>query len=85
MKTIPLRVRVSGSAHLEDLLAYLRRLGADARREGDAITIRRRHPVLEGEPAGQDRMELEFVLRVWARQRPGTVFELEEAVRQRRG
>jgi hypothetical protein len=79
MNGVPLRIRVSGSSRADDLLAYLRSLGADASREGDAIRIRRRHPVLEGEPAGQDRMELEFILRAWATQRPGTVFEVEEA------
>ena len=79
MNAMPLRIRVSVSARADELLAYLRGLGADARREGDAITIRRRHPVLEGEPATQDRTELEFILRAWATQRPGTVFEVEEA------
>jgi hypothetical protein len=76
---MPLRIRVSGSARADDLLAYLRSLGADARREGDAITVRRRHRVLEGEPPAQDRMELEFVLREWATHQPGTTFEVEEA------
>jgi hypothetical protein len=76
---MPLRIRVTGSARADDLLAYLRSIGADARREGDAITVRRRHRVLEGEPPMQDRVELEFVLREWATRQPGTAFEVEEA------
>jgi hypothetical protein len=76
---MPLRIRVRGSARAVDLLTYLRSVGADARREGDAITVRRRHPVIEGEPPMQDRMELEFVLREWATHRPGAAFEIEEA------
>jgi hypothetical protein len=70
---------VRGSARADDLLAYLRSLGADARREGDAITVRRRHRLLEGEPPTQDRVELEFILREWASHQPGTAFEVEEA------
>jgi len=76
---MPLRIRVSGSARADDLLTYLRSLGADARREGEAITVRRSHPVTEGEPPVQDRIELEFVLREWATHQPGTSFEVEEA------
>jgi hypothetical protein len=76
---MPLRIRVSGPARADDLLAYLRSLGADARREGEFITVIRRHRVLAGEPPFQDRMELEFVLRTWANQRPGAAFEVEEA------
>jgi hypothetical protein len=79
MNGMPLRIRVSGSARADDLLAYLRSVGADARREGDVITVRRRHRVLEGESPMQDRMELEFVLREWATHQPGTTFEVEEA------
>jgi hypothetical protein len=79
MNGMPLRIRVRGSARATDLLAYLRSVGADARCEGDAITVRRRHPVIEGEPPMQDRMELEFVLREWATHQPGTAFEIEEA------
>ncbi len=76
---MPLRIRVSGSARADDLLAYLRRLGADARLEGEAITVRRRHPPVRGEPASQDRIELEFLLRAWAGTRSGMDFEVEEA------
>lgn len=79
VSSMPLRIRVNGSAQADELLAYLHRLGADARREGEAIIVRRRHRVLEGEPAVQDRMELEFVLRTWATGRPGAAFEVEEA------
>lgn len=76
---MPLRIRVSGSACADELLAYLRRLGADARREGETITVRRHHPHVRGEPASQDRIELEFLLRAWAGNRPGTNFDVEEA------
>jgi hypothetical protein len=76
---LPLRIRVSSPARADDLLAYLRGLGADASREGDAIAVRRRHPVLAGEPPFQDRMELEFVLRIWANQQPGIDFDIEDA------
>jgi hypothetical protein len=76
---MPLRIRVRGAARADDLLAYLRSLGADARREGNAITVRRRHRLLEGEPPTQDRVELEFILREWASRQPGTAFEVEEA------
>jgi hypothetical protein len=76
---MPLRIRVCGSARADDLLAYLRSIGADARREGDAIAVTRRHPVVAGEPPRQDRMELEFVLRTWALGCPGAAFEIEEA------
>jgi hypothetical protein len=76
---MPLRIRVSGSACADELLAYLRGLGADARREGEAITVRRRHPLVLGEPASQDRIELEFLLRAWAGNCPGTNFDVEEA------
>jgi hypothetical protein len=79
MNGMPLRIRVRGSARAADLLAYLRSVGADARCEGDAITVRRRNPVIEGEPPMQDRMELEFVLREWATHQPGRAFEIEEA------
>jgi hypothetical protein len=76
---MPLRIRVSGSACADELLAYLRRLGADARREGETITVRRHHPLVQGEPASQDRIELEFLIRAWAGTRPGMNFDVEEA------
>ena len=76
---MPLRIRISDSARADDLLTFLHSLGADARREGKTVTVTRRHPVVAGEPPGQDRMELEFVLRAWASGRPGTDFEVEEA------
>jgi hypothetical protein len=77
---MPLRIRVNGHGRAADeLLAHLRGIGADARREGDAITVVRRHPVVAGEPASQDRTELEFIVREWAARRPGTDFEVEEA------
>ena len=42
--------------------------------------VRRRHPLVPGEPANQDRVELEFLLRTWASTRSCTEFEVEEAV-----
>jgi hypothetical protein len=78
---VPLRITVSSPRGAADLLAYLRDLGADARRESaKAITVRRRHAVVPGEPAHQDRLEMEFVLRAWARHRPDARYEVEEAV-----
>jgi hypothetical protein len=76
---LPLHIRVSDSSRADDLLRYLLTLGADARRHGDTIIVRRRHPVLEGEPSCQDRMELEFVLRGWPGREPGTAIEVDEA------
>ena len=77
---VPLRITVSTPRGAAELLAYLRDLGADARRESaSAITVRRRHAVVPGEPAYQDRLEMEFVLRAWARRRPEARYELEEA------
>ena len=76
---MPLRIRVSGSARADELLAYLRGLGADAHREDDAINVRRSHAPLRGEPASQERIELEFLLRTWAGAHPGTEFVIEEA------
>jgi hypothetical protein len=77
---VPLRIKVSSSAQAADLLAYLRRLGADARRDTEtAITVTRRHPVVPGEPGYQDRREMEFVLRVWAHGDSDTHYEIEEA------
>jgi hypothetical protein len=77
---VPLRIKVSSSAQATDLLAYLRSLGADARRDSEtAITVKRRHPVVPGEPGYQDRREMEFVLRVWARGERDARYEIEEA------
>jgi hypothetical protein len=76
---MPLRIRVSGCTRADELLAYLRSLGADAAREGQAVVVTRRHPRLAGEPPDQDRMELEFVVRMWATTRPDAEFEVEEA------
>jgi hypothetical protein len=77
---VPLRITVSSAARAAELLAFLRGLGADVRRESDnALTIARRHAVVPGEPSYQDRVEIEFVVRVWARQRPDAQYEVEEA------
>lgn len=78
---VPLRITVSTPRGAAELLAYLRDLGADARRESArAITVRRRHAVVRGEPAHQDRVEMEFVLRAWAQHSPNARYEVEEAV-----
>jgi hypothetical protein len=76
---LPLRVKLlSGPA--DNLLAYLRDLGADARGVGaDEIVVLRRHARLPNEPSSQDRIELDFIVRVWAREQPGAVFRIEEA------
>ena len=76
---MPLHINlISGSA--DDLLAYLRRLGADARRHGpNDIVVVRRHAPLPGEPPSQDRIELDFIVRLWARDRPESAFRIEEA------
>lgn len=77
---MPLRIKVSSSAQATDLLAYLRKLGADARRDTEtAITVTRRHAVVPGEPAYQDRLEMEFVLRTWARGDRDGHYEIEAA------
>jgi hypothetical protein len=75
---MPLRIRVPRS-HVDDLLRFVRGLGADARPEGEAVTVVGTHPVAPDEPANQDRMELEFVVSAWAREHPGRRFEIEEA------
>jgi hypothetical protein len=76
---VPLHIKLtSGSA--DDLLDYLRQLGADARRSGpDDILVVRRHARVPGEPEVQDRMEMEFIVRWWARNRPGAAFRIDEA------
>ena len=77
---MPLRIKVE-PRWVDELLEYLRSLGADARRERrNAIVVRRRHERLAGEPADQDEMELEFVVRGWAHHRPDVVlYEIERA------
>ena len=77
---MPLRIRVTGSAVADDLVAFLRELGAEARKEGANVYVTRTHRRASAEPPEQDRMELEFVVRVWASQRRGhTAFKVEEA------
>jgi hypothetical protein len=77
---VPLRITVSNAARAAELLAFLRELGADARRESDnAITVARRHAVVPGEPPYQHRVEIEFVVKAWARQRPDAQYEVAEA------
>ena len=77
---VPLRITVSNATRAKELLEFLRGLGADVRRESDnEITIARRHAVVPGEPPDQHRVEIEFVVRAWARQRPDARYEVEEA------
>jgi hypothetical protein len=77
---MPLRIKLSNAARATDLLAFLRRLGADAERDtATAITVRRRHAVVPGEPPTQDRTEIEFVVRAWASNHPDARYEVEEA------
>jgi hypothetical protein len=76
---MPLRIKVE-PRWVDELLAYLRGLGADARKERrNAIVVRRRHERLEGEPLHQDKTELEFVIRGWAHRRPEVHYEIEHA------
>ena len=80
---MPLRIKLD-SGPADDLLAYLRGLGADARGVGaNDIVVLRRHARLPNEPSSQDRIELDFVLRVWARDRPEAAFRIEEADTER--
>ena len=77
---VPLRITVSSAARAAELLAFLRELGADVRRESDnAMRVTRRHAVVPGEPPYQHRVEIEFVVRAWARQRPDAEYEVAEA------
>jgi hypothetical protein len=77
---MPLRIRVTNAAVANELSSFLQELGADVRKEGTTVVLVRRHPAVFGEPPEQDRMELEFVLRVWASQRPRpTDFQIDEA------
>lgn len=73
---MPLRIQVP-SSHADDLLRFLRGLGADARKQRGAIEVVRKHPIVPGEPAHQDRTELEFIVSTWARQHPEMDFEIE--------
>jgi hypothetical protein len=76
---MPLRIRVE-TRWVDELLSYLRSLGADVRKERhDAIVVRRTHRTLPGEPLTQDQVELEFVVRGWASDRPGVIYEIERA------
>jgi hypothetical protein len=76
---MPLRIKVE-PRWVDELLAYLRGLGADARKERrNAIVVRRRHKRLAGEPAYQDKMELEFIVRGWAHRRPDAHYRIDEA------
>ena len=76
---MPLRIKVE-PRWVDELLAYLRALGADARKEPpNAIVVRRRHKRLHGEPPHQDTTELDFVLRGWSAHRAGVDYEIERA------
>jgi hypothetical protein len=77
---MPLRITVSNASRAAELLAFLREWGGAAGRESDnAITVARRHAVVPGEPPYQHRVEIEFVVRAWARQRPDAQYQVEEA------
>ena len=77
---MPLRIKLSSSARATDLLAFLQGLGVDVHRDtATAITVRRRHAVVPGEPPTQDRTEIEFVVRAWASDHPDAQYEVEEA------
>lgn len=79
METVmPLRIRVP-ARWVDELLAYLRELGADAWKERNTIVVRRTHRRLAGEPVTQDLVELDFVLRGWANKRPGVDYEIDRA------
>jgi hypothetical protein len=77
---MPLRIRLPNSAFADDLFDFLLQVGADVRRVGHVVYVIRRHPVVAGEPPDQDRVELEFVTRLWS-ERTGAdpEFEVEEA------
>jgi hypothetical protein len=76
---MPLRITVDPAAS-DDLLAYLQRLGADAKKfRRNVIIVHRRHRRLDGEPPHQDKTELEFVVRGWAQSRPEIRYEIEAA------
>ena len=80
IRGMPLRIRVRSPAVADELYSFLEELGADVRKQGTTVILVRRHPPVFGEPPEQDRMELEFVLRVWASQRARPAdFEIVEA------
>ena len=76
---MPLRIRVQRDA-ADELLTFLRGLGADAVKE-DATTLAvdLHHTPDPGEPPDQDEIELEFVVRAWAAGRRGLDYEIERA------
>jgi hypothetical protein len=77
---MPLRIRVTNPAVADELTAFLSDLGGDARAEGASVIFTRQHPPAPGEPPEQDRMELEFLVRVWASQRSRPAeFEVDQA------
>lgn len=77
---MPLRITISSATRATELLDHLRHLGVDAHRESvNVLRVTRRHPPIHGEPGFQDRIEMEFLLRAWASERPDADFEIEEA------
>jgi hypothetical protein len=78
---MPLRVQLPDAAAAGDLLAFLRRMGADVERRGPSVYVTRRHPVVPGEPPDQDVTELTFVVRTWFATRAGQTpaFAVDEA------
>jgi hypothetical protein len=75
---VPLRVTIERGS-VNELLEFLRGLGAEVEREeGNALIVRRNHPLVAGEPPDQDEIELDFILRVWA-QRRSVQYEIQSA------
>jgi hypothetical protein len=75
---VPLRVTIERGS-VDELLAFLRGLGADVKREdGNALILRPTHQPVAGEPPDQDEIELDFILRVWARRR-SVDYEIQSA------
>ena len=66
---MPLRVTIERGS-VDELLGFLRGLGADVKREDEnALIVRPTHRPVADEPPDQDEIELDFILRVWARRR----------------
>ncbi len=70
-----LELRLSDPSLIDELAAACRRVGLDARRQGDAVVVNPPEPSAE-EPAQQARMELLFFARAWALDHAGVEVEL---------
>jgi hypothetical protein len=77
-----MRVVLSDSSLVDDLVGQLRALNVEAEREGENAVRVRMPPPAEDEPSGnppdQDLIELTFVVRVWQREHPETSFTVEK-------